>query len=129
MKKMSWKYISDITDDIFIPFGGKLRGEESHDRPVLVQQPGIEEYFVPVFSTVEKLKQGMVFIGVKGYSIKKVVDSLEFITSIREVGVRVMLDPRPDLDEQITRWTELILAGEKQEFADKPERRNVVERN
>lgn len=66
-------------------------------------------YWCVVFSTVEALHAAMAFCGIKGYKIKQINDGREFAESVLATGmVRLMLDPYIVNNEK-TRWTEVIL--------------------
>ena len=78
-----------------------------NNQPVLSRLAGINEFFLLVFTTEKKLHSGMKEMGYDGpYKIKQVTDINEFLGSIRDQSVRVMLDPHIVNGEK-TRWTEL----------------------
>jgi len=62
-----------------------------------------------VFSTLDKLEESCAELGFKDYRIKHIDDGREFIESVMEGGVRIMLDPYRVTSENKTRWTEIIL--------------------
>jgi hypothetical protein len=74
---------------------------------VCISNGGISGRMVVVFSTEEKLRASMEFIGHSDYKIKKVDDPLDFCESIWEQQCRVICDPRI-VGENKTRWTEIV---------------------
>lgn len=67
------------------------------------------QFWCVVFSNVEALHACMAFCGIKGYKIKHIDDGREFAQSVLETGmVRLMLDPYIVNNEK-TRWTEVVL--------------------
>jgi len=87
-------------------------------QPQLVQVDDCDDFFLPLFSTEEKLRAFMVLLdhrmnrAATRYTIKEVTDGKDFVDSIFEGGVRVMLDPIL-LDNNRTRWTEIVRQGEE----------------
>lgn len=75
-------------------------------QPVLIEMPDIRQRFVAAFTHVDKLRASMEEIGIEGYVIKQVTNTLDFIASIREAGCRVMGDPY--VIDGRTRWFELM---------------------
>jgi hypothetical protein len=59
--------------------------------PVLYEIEGTK--FVPIFSTVEKLRDSMSFAHVDEYDIKTITDGIDFLESIEEAGFNGILDP------------------------------------
>lgn len=92
----------------FSPFHAKRPEGAPADQPVLVGMPGIDKMFVVVFSTPEKLREGMK-IHAPGidYKIKKIDDGHDFCASIWEAGLRIMRDPYI-VDGWKTHWTEIM---------------------
>jgi hypothetical protein len=93
-------------------------------QPQLVQVDDCDDFFLPLFSTEEKLREFMVLLDDRmkriatHYTIKEVTDGFEFLDSIFEhEGVRIMLDPIL-LDNNRTRWTEVIKRGDEFKFFD-----------
>lgn len=75
-------------------------------QPVLIEMPDIKQRFVAAFTHVDKLRLSMYLLGIEGYVIKQVTDTLDFIKSVREGGCRVMGDPY--VIDGRTRWFELM---------------------
>lgn len=71
--------------------------------------PGNPHFWLAVFSTLDKLEESCAELGFKDYRIKHIDDGREFIESVMESGVRIMLDPYRVTSENKTRWTEIIL--------------------
>lgn len=92
---------------------GCLTPFQSDGQPWFVHLPNNPNYWVPVFSTVEKLEAGCVDLNINDYFIKEISDGLEFIESIKIVGLRVMLNPYSVREENKTRWTEIVLPWEE----------------
>lgn len=90
--------------------------------PVLTLIEGCEDYFLPIFSNVDDLHKHIQYLQNRGlgkfnYVVKKIDDANEFLDSIREVGVRVMLNPEVITDHH-TKWKEVIKSGEEWKFVD-----------
>jgi hypothetical protein len=87
------------------------------EEPLSVQVIGSKDWFIPLFSTEEKLRcfvQRLIQDGVvveTEYRIKKVEDQDEFLGSIFAEGLRVMVDPR--FEDGKIRWTEVVYEGEE----------------
>jgi len=92
----------------FSPFLAERPEGAPADQPVLAMMPGINKFFVIVFTTVEKLREGMKFLapGVE-YKIKTIDDGHDFCASIWEAGLRIMRDPYV-IDGWKTHWTEVM---------------------
>ena len=106
-----------------IPYYREMPGIHP-ESPVLVHLTNIPgEHFVAIFTKEQDLHDAMRLFGVYTYKIKKVDDLTECITSIREAGVRVMMNPH--VVDGSTRWTEICLDDEHEEFAKKPEVRKM----
>jgi hypothetical protein len=76
-----------------------------NDQPVfacLVDNPAT---FVPVFDDPDLLHANMRDRGIRNYTIKKIDDGLDFLASLEEGGVRVMLNPRQEGPKVV--WTEV----------------------
>jgi len=78
-------------------------------QPCFIQMPNNPHFWVAVFSTKDKLEESCADLGITDYTIKQVTDERDFIESIVEGGVRIMLDPYAVRSENKTRWTEIIL--------------------
>jgi hypothetical protein len=99
-----------------------------NDQPVLSNLPGIDKHFVLVFTTEEKLHSGMIDMQYGGsYKIKQVTDINEFLGSLREQGVRVMLDPYI-VDGEKTRWIELVEESDIERLKNDPQYRKEAQR-
>jgi len=81
--------------------------------PWLCAFPGYPECWLPIFSDLDKLREGMAQLGAEPnqYTVKKIDDGREFLLSVQAGGVRVALDPRPDPVQGTTRWTEIVAEG------------------
>jgi hypothetical protein len=71
--------------------------------------PDNPHYWIPVFSTQEKLEKSCAELSIVDYKIKQITDGYDFLDSLREQNVRVMLDPYAVISENKTRWTEIVL--------------------
>jgi hypothetical protein len=80
------------------------------NQPILASIGGVGQMIL-VFSTVEKLREGMgKFFPGQEYRIKHIDDGTEFTDSIFEYRIRVALDPRI-VEGCKTRWTEIVRNG------------------
>lgn len=82
-------------------------------QPVLLSMPGSELYYLPVFSTEDKLRDLMATAGVPFVSIKRVDDGGQFLASVYEnqgalETIRVILDPHY-LPNGRCRFTQILL--------------------
>ena len=122
-------------------------------QPILVQMPGCNDFFLPLFSTQEKLDAHMLYLYEHGglkmpitvrelaladtpvleilshlFTIKQVQagGQIEFLSSIFEAGVRIMLDPYRT-ERNTTKWTEIVFDGDEYKImgADEP---NIVDK-
>lgn len=80
--------------------------------PLVVQIDGSEDYFLPIFSTEEKLHAHMAHLKRKmgeemEYKIQQVDEPEAFCESVWGSGVRIMQDPIVITDNH-TRWTEIM---------------------
>jgi len=75
------------------------------DQPVLFYLGGT--FFLPLFSTPEKLVEAMAIAGVKAFHVKTITDHDDFLDSVAG-QVRLMLDPWRT-EHGTTRFTELRL--------------------
>lgn len=80
------------------------------DQPVLIGVSEATQKFVAVFDDENELEALMLAIGVGDYKIKRVTDVNDFVASIVEQGLRVMLNPHFHGDR--VRWTELFPPGQ-----------------
>lgn len=78
-------------------------------QPILIQLPENPNFWVAVFSTKYKMEESCVDLGIENYAIKQITDGIDFIESIVEHGIRIMLDPYILRSENKTRWTEIVL--------------------
>ena len=69
----------------FVPWGPK--------GPVIVTIEG-KIRFVPIYSTLEKLKEAMIEGGIADYKVKVIDDGAEFLKSVYELGIPVCMDVR-----------------------------------
>lgn len=69
---------------------GSLIPWNGDDGPVLLYMPGTTDFFLPVFSTEEKLRSTLTQAGVAFECVKHIDDGLEFLASVP----RVMDDQR-----------------------------------
>lgn len=76
-------------------------------QPVFFQMPDNPNFWVAVFTTKDKLEESCADLGITDYTIKQVTDGKDFVESIVENGVRIMLDPYAIRSENKTRWTEI----------------------
>lgn len=107
------------------------------EQPLLVQIHGCEDFFLPIFSDEDKLHAHMEYLHSKGmlpcpvtvdslapnvlqvlghrpYKIKQVDagGQTDFLESVFEAGVRIMVDPRIISDNH-TKWTEVVFDGDE----------------
>lgn len=78
------------------------------NQPIFVQMPNNPSYWVPVYSTVEKLEESAAELGVVGWKIVKIDDGVDFSESVFSAGYRIMLDPYILPNDKVTRWTEIV---------------------
>lgn len=94
-----------VTDKILsVNITGYLTPFYSNEQPVLVEFPESDDKFVLVFSTEEKLKEGMKIIPYD--KIKQIQDGVDFLESII-AHARVAVDPWVT-SEGNTRWVEVL---------------------
>lgn len=99
-KMLSPKWKSVEVSGCLIPF--------RDGQPILIQIPDNPHSWVAIFSTSDKLEKSCLELGIKSdYSIKQITDGKDFANSILESGLRIMLDPYHDVDQNKTRWTEV----------------------
>jgi hypothetical protein len=85
------------------------------DAPVLMKLDGTGDFFLPLFSTVEKLREMVSVTAIEMDGIKRIDNGPEFLSSIpTELStggqrLRIMVDPhRTEDDNYKTRFTEVI---------------------
>lgn len=88
-------------DGYFMPF-------QLHEQPWLIQMPGNPSFWVPVYSSIEKLEESCAELGIKSFKVKQITGSRDFVKSLVEQNIRVMLDPYAVRSENKTRWTEIV---------------------
>ena len=88
---------------------GYLTPFKQNGQPHLIQMPGNPHFWLAVFSSLVRLEESCAELGFVGYRIKQIDDGRDFIESVMEGGVRIMLDPYRVTSENKTRWTEIIL--------------------
>lgn len=108
------KMLSDLKTGYDIT--GCLSPFHENGQPWLIQLPNNPSHWVAVYSTEEKLRQGCIDLNILDYRIKQITDGIDFLNSICSSGVRVMLNPYSILEENKTRWTE-ILPAEKDDVS------------
>jgi hypothetical protein len=84
---------------------GKLLALYPDKQPVTFRVAENPAIFVPIFSDEDKLRESMVRSKISEYDIKIVQDGVDFVDSIAEQGLRIMLDPY--IHNGNTRWTEV----------------------
>jgi hypothetical protein len=82
------------------------------DHPVFLGMKGSEAQFLPLFSSVEKLREMMRMLDVTYHSIKKIDDGYEFIDSIPRhlpsgTQIRIIIDPYLNAEGK-TRFAEVL---------------------
>lgn len=91
--------------------------------PFITMIENCEDQFLPIFNEKDDLDNFMNIVarksGVSSWTIKQVDvgGSNEFLDSVLEQGVRVMLNPRI-IDEHHTKWHEVVRDGEQWKFVD-----------
>lgn len=78
-------------------------------QPSFIHLPNNSNFWVAIFTTKDKLEKSCVELGIKDFNIKEVSDGMDFVNSLIEVGVRIMLDPYIVESEGKTFWTEVKL--------------------
>jgi len=91
--------------------------------PFCLLLEGCEDQFLPVFKDVIELRKVMDHLNGMGllpmlYRVKQIDDATEFFDSVREVGVRIMLNPQV-IDAHHTKWLEVIREGDEWRFVRK----------
>ena len=110
-----------------------------HDQPLFIRMTGCDDWFVPIFSTDDKLyahidyliQNKMLEVPItleadgpvlkvlahRPYTIKQVNPGggAEFLGSIFEAGVRVMADPYVTPQGTI-RWNEIVFEGDETQY-------------
>lgn len=90
-------------------------------QPYVIRLENSDDWFLPIFSTVEKLKAHMAYIqqklGPTPYTIKKIDSGLEFFKSVHGQA-RVMVDPEI-VSEHHTRWKEMVWKDDLPTFVEK----------
>jgi hypothetical protein len=97
------------------------------DQPLLIRLDGCDDWFLPIFSNEGKLYVTVAYLIVRGlvemeptppgqvpFKIKQVDKDgqTEFLTSVFEGGVRVMVDPQI-LSDTHTKWIEVVFSGDE----------------
>jgi hypothetical protein len=81
-----------------------------------IQIEGCENFFMLLFSAEADLRAVMAQlqkkIGFGGYAIKVVTDPEDFMRSIMELGLRIMLNPQI-INDHHTKWLEVIRDGDE----------------
>jgi hypothetical protein len=85
--------------------------------PLTLQLENCDDYFLPIFSDSDKLHEVMAKLGFVGYNIKQITDAEDFLDSVKEGGIRVMLDPQI-INKHHTKWLEVVKQGEEYLFVD-----------
>lgn len=78
------------------------------EQPHIITLPENSAIWITVFSSVDKLEEFCADAKITEYKIKQITDGRDFVQSLAEQGVRVMLDPFAMRSENKTRWTEVI---------------------
>lgn len=71
---------------------GTLIPWSSEDQPVLLNMPGSRHFYLPCFTTEDRLREMMGRAGISFQKIKQVDDGPEFLTSVSP-SARVIVDP------------------------------------
>lgn len=89
------------------PFTGTIQGLHlpfySDGSPVVVFMA--DQPFVGLYSNRKLLQDAMKSIGVEKYTLRQIVDQSDFIKSVREQGVRIIVNPM--VSQGKTRFTEV----------------------
>ncbi len=114
--------IADVDlNECLIPF---VQGQ-----PFLVLLEDCDDWFLPIFTSPEMLgavtmkimvKTGLVdpaTVNEVPFDIKQITDAGDFIDSVREGGVRIMLNPQI-INDHHTKWLEVVKAGEEYKFKE-----------
>ena len=84
-----------------------------------IQVEGSPDFFTLLFREEAHLRQVMAYlqkkIGFATYGVKVVTDPKEFMKSIIELGIRIMLDPQI-INDHHTKWFEVIRDGDEIHF-------------
>jgi len=108
--------------EVFINLEGAMLAIHDTFGPVLTLIDNCDDYFLSIFTEVEDLHKHMKYLQQRGlgnfeYSVKKIDDPSEFLDSLREAGVRIMLNPEV-INENHTKWKEVIRNGEQWKYVD-----------
>ena len=77
------------------------------EQPVFMRMPGSTSVYLPIFTMETKLHQAMTDIKIESYSIKKIDNGSEFLSSI-PTEIVVIIDPyRVEGPEERLRWMEI----------------------
>ena len=85
---------------------GKLMAVLPAGNAALAQIPNNPSFWVPVFDDEEYIHKWLAIAGIADYKLKQITDGLEFLASLEDQGIRVMLNPR-QVGLKI-RWTEVM---------------------
>ena len=90
--------------------------------PFLLHLEYCKDRFLPIFSSEDMLRSFMREHGDKmidncPWSIKKIDGQKEFMDSVLDQGVRIMLDPNV-INPHHTKWHEVVRDGEQWKFVD-----------
>lgn len=88
---------------------GFLSPFRHNDQPWVLKMPNNPSCWIAIFSSVEKLEEACADLNIRDYKIKQITDGRDFVESIIEQGVRIMLDPYAIRSENKTRWTEVVM--------------------
>lgn len=78
-------------------------------QPCCVRLPDNDDRWVAVFSTQKRLEKTCLELCISDYNIKQITNGSDFISSILEAGLRIMLNPYLVIEENKTKWTEITL--------------------
>jgi hypothetical protein len=99
-EKMLSTPVSIAVTGFFVPF-------LENGQPCLITPPDHSNFWVAIFSTVDKLEESCAEFKIPKYKVKQISDGNEFLQSIFDAKIRVMLDPYLMKSENKTRWTEV----------------------
>jgi len=64
------------------------------ENPVVIELPGIQGYYVPVFKELSDLENAMRYIKLFRYRLEMVGNTDKFYEIIREGGARIVVNPK-----------------------------------
>ena len=101
-----------LTEPRDVKIKGFLSPFKLDDQPHLISLPENPSEWVVIFDDEDKLKDFCITANITEYKIKEITNAKEFILSVKEHGLRIMLNPYYVEKTTTTRWTEIELPHE-----------------